>query len=162
MLGMDTTRESSSPLARVLEGRRVQALFQPVVRLSTGSFVGYEALCRVVDPFDRSMDEWLDLVTVHDVRDDFELACLAAIGECGAPPSDALLFVNMSASLLAHPLARAMRDVLPSRLVVELTEREVVEDYDTLRARIAEWQASGVRLAIDDTGSGWSTLRHVV
>ncbi len=149
-------------LEEFLDGGRLRTLFQPIVRLSAGTVFAYEALTRVESTETRPTEEWLDLASINGVRDEFELACIEAIAACGPPPDDALLFVNMSASLLAHPAARELRDRLPSRLVVELTEREAVEDYEVLRERIAVWQGTGVHLAIDDTGSGWSTLRHVV
>ncbi len=156
------SRAANASLDAFLDGGRLFTVFQPIVRLSAGTVFGYEALTRVQAAEPRSTEEWLDLASVNGLRDEFELACIETIAACGPPPDDALLFVNMSASLLAHPLARNLRDHLPSRLVVELTEREAVEDYEVLRERIADWQGTGVRLAIDDTGSGWSTLRHVV
>ena len=46
--------------------------------------------------------------------------------------------------------------------MVELTEQEAVEDYDGLRHDLAPWLARGVRIAIDDAGAGYSSLRHVI
>lgn len=53
-------------------------------------------------------------------------------------------------------LSRADRDI-----VLELTEHAPVPDYDALRARIDRLHAS-VRIAIDDAGAGFASLRHVV
>jgi EAL domain-containing protein (putative c-di-GMP-specific phosphodiesterase class I) len=55
-----------------------------------------------------------------------------------------------------------LRTEFPDRLVVELTEQEAVEDYEGLRNCLAGYLQRGVRLAIDDAGAGYSSLRHVV
>ena len=70
--------------------------------------------------------------------------------------------MNLSPSLLADPLALALLDDLPERLVIELTEQEAVSDYARLRHDLEPWLSRGVRVAIDDTGAGYSSLRHVI
>lgn len=49
----------------------------------------------------------------------------------------------------------------PDRLVVELTEHEQVPDYPQLLAVLTGLRASGLRLAVDDTGAGFASLQHV-
>jgi diguanylate cyclase (GGDEF)-like protein len=155
------TGEFDASVARLIEQATVRAEFQPIVRIADGEIVGYEGLARIGPP-ELPPDAWLDLADTVGLRPTLELACLAAIADCGPPPGATLLFVNVSAGLLAHPSTQDLRQCLPGRLVVELTERDRVQDYERLRTEVQSWQSSGVRLAIDDTGSGWSTLRHVV
>ena len=58
----------------------------------------------------------------------------------------------------AEPLAR-----LPvERVLLELSEHAPVEDYDALAAALAGPRSRGLRLAIDDVGAGFSSLRHIV
>ena len=140
----------------------VEAHVQPVVRPADRLIVGYEALARMpLDPV-RSPDWWLAKAEEVGLRANLEVACLAAATDLGSPPDDRLLFVNLSPSLLAEPAALALLDRLPERVVVELTEQEAVEDYDGLRHDLAPWLARGVRIAIDDAGAGYSSLRHVI
>jgi EAL domain-containing protein (putative c-di-GMP-specific phosphodiesterase class I)/putative methionine-R-sulfoxide reductase with GAF domain len=140
----------------------VEAYVQPVVRPADQLIVGYEALARMpLDPV-RSPDWWLGKSEEVGLRAALEIACLAAATDLGAPPEDRLLFVNLSPSLLAEPAALALLERLPERVVVELTEQEAVEDYDGLRRDLAPWLARGVRIAIDDAGAGYSSLRHVI
>ena len=47
-------------------------------------------------------------------------------------------------------------------MLLELSEHDQVEDYDALAAVLAPLRASGMRLAIDDVGAGFSSLRHIV
>ena len=46
--------------------------------------------------------------------------------------------------------------------MLELSEHDQVEDYEELRAVLAPLRAAGMRLAIDDVGAGFSSLRHIV
>ena len=47
-------------------------------------------------------------------------------------------------------------------MLLELSEHDQVEDYDALTATLAPLRAGGLRLAIDDVGAGFSSLRHIV
>ncbi|QXC59633.1 EAL domain-containing protein [Aquihabitans sp. G128] len=137
-------------------------MFQPIVRMADGEVVGYEALCRSVEPEPVAPSDWFVLASRLDRRVELERACLLAVAEHGAPPRDALLFVNVSPALLAHPDSVQLRDRLPRRLVLELTEREEIDDVVALRQSCAPWLRSGARLAIDDAGAGYSSLKQVV
>jgi EAL domain-containing protein (putative c-di-GMP-specific phosphodiesterase class I)/putative methionine-R-sulfoxide reductase with GAF domain len=140
----------------------VQSVVQPVVRPADQLIVGYEALARMpLEPV-RPPDWWLAKAEEVGLRSKLEIACLAAATTLGPVPEDRLLFVNLSPSLLADPAALRLLDDLPERLVIELTEQEAVEDYRLLRNDLVPWLARGVRIAIDDTGAGYSSLRHVI
>jgi diguanylate cyclase (GGDEF)-like protein len=73
-----------------------------------------------------------------------------------------MLFVNTSPVTLVDRRLEALRPTLPERLVIELTEQDAVTDYELLRTRLQSWSNDGVRLAIDDTGAGYSSLAHVL
>jgi EAL domain-containing protein (putative c-di-GMP-specific phosphodiesterase class I) len=53
----------------------------------------------------------------------------------------------------------APHGIPPSRLVLELTEREAVEDMARLRSNVERCQAEGIRVAADDVGAGSAGLR---
>jgi EAL domain-containing protein (putative c-di-GMP-specific phosphodiesterase class I)/putative methionine-R-sulfoxide reductase with GAF domain len=147
---------------RLCEPGAITAVVQPVVRPADMVVVGYEALARMPVEPQRPPDWWLDVATELDLRHRLERACLVAAARLGPPPEGRVLFVNASPSTIADPEIVALRDALPDRLVIELTEQEAVGDYDLLRAELARWLGSGVRLAVDDAGAGYSSLRHVV
>jgi EAL domain-containing protein (putative c-di-GMP-specific phosphodiesterase class I) len=48
------------------------------------------------------------------------------------------------------------------RIVLELTERHQVIDYETLAAALAPLRSSGLRIAVDDAGAGFASMRHVL
>ncbi len=140
----------------------VEAFVQPIVRTADQLVVGYEALARMATHPARPPDWWLARAMDVGLRSQLEIACLRAAATIGPTPDGQLLFVNLSPSLLADPTALALLDDLPDRLVIELTEQEAVDDYGGLRRDLAPWLSRGVRIAIDDTGAGYSSLRHVI
>jgi len=142
--------------------RAVTTVVQPVVRLDDGVVIGYEALARVSSRSPHPPDWWLARAEEAGVRTQVELAFLESAARLGPPPGDALLFVNASPAALADPAVVAVRSRLPERLVVEITEQAAVEDYGVLKEQLEPWIGTRARVAIDDTGAGYSSLRHVV
>jgi EAL domain-containing protein (putative c-di-GMP-specific phosphodiesterase class I)/putative methionine-R-sulfoxide reductase with GAF domain len=140
----------------------VHAVAQPVVRTADGVIVGYEALARIPVAPIRPPNWWLETAAGIGLRAELEVACLRAAAELGPPPDSSTLFVNLSPSMLTDPAALQLLDALPSRLVIELTEQEAVGDYDELQRSLHPWLSRGVRVAVDDTGAGYSSLRHVI
>ena len=123
----------SAPVS-LLADDAVRAVYQPIVRLLDGAVVGYEALARMRHRPYRPPDEWLALAEDAGFADALELMCLRAAAAAGAPPNDSLLFVNVSPTWLADPANLAAREWLPDRLVLELSERDAVEEYAALCA----------------------------
>jgi EAL domain-containing protein (putative c-di-GMP-specific phosphodiesterase class I) len=71
--------------------------------------------------------------------------------------------MNVSPATVLTPGCTELLRRLPlDRVVLELTEHDAVEDYDRLSAALAPFRAAGLRLAIDDVGAGFSSLRHIV
>jgi diguanylate cyclase (GGDEF)-like protein len=82
--------------------------------------------------------------------------------ELGNAPKNALLFLNISPKTLAEPDLSDLREVLPKRVGIEITEQEAVADYEQVQRDLMPWLSGNIRLAIDDAGAGHSSLRHVV
>ncbi|MGD0879957.1 MAG: EAL domain-containing protein [Acidimicrobiales bacterium] len=151
-----------SAIEHLCEPGGITAVVQPIVRPADMVVVGYEALARMSASPQHPPDWWLELASEFGLRRRLEMACLAAAVQLGPPPEGRMLFVNASPSTVADPLFLDLRTEFPDRLVIELTEQEAVEDYDVLRNCLAGYLQRGARLAIDDAGAGYSSLRHVV
>lgn len=157
-------RPGAGDVVDLLGRRAVHAVFQPVVAMD-GAIVGYEALARMdggPDGPDAPPDVWLAAADEAGLRSELEVLCIHAALDHGLPPGGALLFVNLSPSALAVPAALHAADGLHHRLVLELSESEIISDYEATRDHLLAWTALGTRVAIDDTGSGYASLRHVV
>jgi EAL domain-containing protein (putative c-di-GMP-specific phosphodiesterase class I) len=95
---------------------------------------------------------------------DLELAAArAAVRGFARMPRSAYLSINLSPVTAISPrLGSALRGAPTDRIVVEITEHARVDDYDALAAGLAGLRADGGRLAIDDAGAGFASLRHIL
>jgi EAL domain-containing protein (putative c-di-GMP-specific phosphodiesterase class I) len=165
----ETSLGRSAQIAKVVTERLVQPVYQPIVDLQTGRVLGFEGLSRP-DPESGFPDPGTMFVAAATVGRtvELDLACLHAViaGARNMPP-DQLLAVNISPRTIEAPhfssdalLAILADYAMPAnRVVVELTEREKIEDMNRLQAALAALQRAGVRVAADDVGAGNSGLR---
>ncbi|GGJ83505.1 hypothetical protein GCM10010123_11440 [Pilimelia anulata] len=135
---------------------------QPIVALADGGRVGAEALSRFPAAWQRTPD--VCFAEAHSVGRGVELELIAlerAAAQLAVVPG--YVSMNLSPAVLTDPAAAAVLGRMPlDRVVLELSEHVPVEDYDTLTKVLAPLRAGGLRLAIDDVGAGFSSLRHIV
>jgi diguanylate cyclase (GGDEF)-like protein len=158
--GLESALAGSFSQALLLPGG-ITSVFQPLVRVTDGLVIGYEALSRATSDPSHPPDQWLADAEAQGLRVEVELACLSAAAIQGPPPDGALLFVNVGHTVLLDPRFDAVRAALPPH-VLELTEHEPVADYDGLLERLQPWLAGGTLLAIDDVGAGYASMAHVL
>jgi EAL domain-containing protein (putative c-di-GMP-specific phosphodiesterase class I) len=73
------------------------------------------------------------------------------------------LSINLSPQMLRVPdLYQLLRNVPPGRVVIEITEHAPVDDYGFLRHALTRLTSLGIRIAVDDAGSGFASLRHIL
>lgn len=143
---------------------RIVPVFQPIIDLTTGAEVGVEGLSR----FPRETGGRPDVVFSEAARvglcEDLELLCATRMLEVlpRLPPS-MYVGINLSPATLASPRLDAMlpREIA-RRVVLEITEVSEVDDYAALTARLSALRARGARLAVDDAGAGFASLRHIL
>lgn len=142
----------------------MSVVFQPIVDLATRAVVGLEALSRFAGEPLRSPDLWFEEATSVGLGPDLEMkAVRRAVSQLSRIPEDAFLAVNVSPELvLSHKLDELADDTICPRLVLELTEHIAVDDYGPVHDRMAALRERGARVAVDDTGAGFSSLRHIL
>lgn len=154
--------EIEGRLDPVVAGGGPVVLLQPVVDLATGTRVGAEALSRFPAAWGRTPD--VVFAEAHSVGMGHALELQAL--ERAAEHLDRVggyVAMNVSpATVLTPGCGELLRRLPLHRVVLELTEHDAVEDYDRLAAALAPFRAAGLRLAIDDVGAGFSSLRHIV
>jgi diguanylate cyclase (GGDEF)-like protein len=161
--------ELSGLVARVAATGAIRAVFQPIYDLVTGAPRGYEGLVR---PLPNS--GFNDPGTMFAAAEatgrtaELDIACLNAVMEAASrlrlPGS---LTVNLSPRTLEmdefsiHAFLRMIvrHGLDPRRIVLELTEREAVENIDRLRSAVEACRVAGIRVAADDVGAGNAGLR---
>jgi diguanylate cyclase (GGDEF)-like protein len=161
--------ELSDAVGTVLALRALRPVYQPIFSMETGEVVGYEGLVRPTE--EAPFAEAGSLFAAAEAADrtvELDLACLEVVAAgIDLPTQDTYVSVNLSPRTLEstdfHPgeLKAIFRrhGIPPDRLVLELTERERVEDLDQLRKNVAACRRAGMRLAADDVGAGNAGLR---
>ena len=160
--GTRRVRQHRDTLRRILAERTFQPLFQPIVDLDDGHVVGYEALTRFSDG--EAITQRLIDADEARMRPQFELALLdAALMRTATLDPATWVSVNLSPSVLmwhTSQVAELLNGDGPP-VVVELTENERIDDYAAVRAALSRL-GPRVKLSVDDAGSGYASLRHVV
>jgi EAL domain-containing protein (putative c-di-GMP-specific phosphodiesterase class I) len=137
-------------------------VLQPIVALTDGLRVGAEALSRFPPEWVKPPDVVFAEAEMIDLSVELELlAARSAIAYL--PDISGYLSINFSPETLLDERCLAfLEDVPADRIVIELSEHDSVQDYDLLAAALSPLRAKGMRLAIDDVGVGFSSLRHIV
>ena len=165
---------SPNTVSQIDSGQRIQAVlddpqavsmvFQPIVDLVTNEAIAVEALARFdITPY-RSPDVWFTEAHQNGVGVELELLALTmAVAQLPMLPDDVALTVNVGPQAIMCPeLHDVVLDAPARRVILELTEHTVIEDYLGLIAALRMLRRAGARIAIDDTGSGYSSLAHIL
>ena len=163
-------QELAAAVARVATDRLLTAVYQPIHCLRTGRVLGYEGLVRPLPSAGFASASALFVAaesTDHTVELDLASLDTVLAGARSIVNEQVYLSVNLSPRSLESDefspqelLALARRQGIdPARIVLELTEREAVEDLDRLRSALAMLKRHGVRIAADDVGAGNAGLR---
>ena len=154
-------RRLRSDIETIIEKRTFTPVFQPIVDVRLGVTVGHEALTR----FDDGVAPDVRFAGAAQVGLGLELEAVtlrAAFAASATLSSSRWLHVNVSPELvLARTELRQILSTSRSRVVLEVTEHAAVGDYLEFRAAIDSLECP-VRLAVDDAGAGFASLRHIL
>jgi diguanylate cyclase (GGDEF)-like protein len=157
-------------IVSALQDRRVELAFQPIVHAANGAVAFHEALLRMRLPDGSTVTpgallpvaEKAGLVSLLDQR-----VMGLALTRLAAEP-DLSVSVNCSMNTLLDPewpdrLAQSLADrpQLASRLIVEITETAMIEDFASTRHLIGACKRLGVKVAMDDFGAGHTSFRNL-
>jgi diguanylate cyclase (GGDEF)-like protein len=157
-------------VASALAAHAFDVYYQPIVRADGGAIAGVEALLRWNHP-ERgaiSPSEFVPVAEEAGLMDRLgEFALRRAVADA-AHWSDVYVSVNVSPVQVRD---RAFVDLVsavlreselePSRLMLEMTEGVLIDNPEQTAERLLELRALGVRLALDDFGSGYSSLSYL-
>lgn len=154
------TARAAAEVHELIEHAAFDIAFQPIVELATGQVGGYEALARFHDGC--PPDEHVQRAHEAGLGTELELACLrAALRDAAYLDLGAWLNVNVSPQVVLSGALEALLPLSDRVVVLEVTEHEAITDYAAFRAAVARLDG-GVRIAIDDAGAGFASLRHIV
>jgi EAL domain-containing protein (putative c-di-GMP-specific phosphodiesterase class I) len=153
-----------------LDRGEFQLYYQPKVHAANRTLIGAEALIRwhhkemgVVPP-----DRFIELAEQHDIIQPMTWwAIKSAVNRLARWPDQLSIAVNICPSLLLQDdILSVVEDALelfsvdPARLNLEVTERIMIDNQDLMLAQLARLQDVGVKISIDDFGTGFSSLAY--
>jgi diguanylate cyclase (GGDEF)-like protein len=141
----------------------IKPVYQPLVELSTGRLIGFEALSRFNAEEQRTPDAWFNQAARCGRGLALEMAAIkAALGSAQNRPPGTYLSLNFSPSALGSPKLMAILPRNMSDIVVEVTEHELASEDGALEDGLAKMRARGARIAVDDAGAGYAGLNQVM
>ena len=157
----ETTGVATTRLQGVIARHEFDVHLQPIARLDTGEQIAVEALTRFRDGIrpDLQFAEATSLGLSAALQ---RATLVAALRAAASLPSHVALSVNLSADVLQlePTLPRLLADA-GRQVIVEITEHERIDDYEAVRAALGRL-GPHVKLAIDDAGSGYASMRHIL
>ena len=164
-------------LRRAIERNEFELHYQPIISLATGKLAGFEALVRWRHP-QRGLVSPEHFIGVAEETGlivplgawVLHRACTQMSEWHRVHPSSAALtmHVNLSARQFVHPdLATEIAGILQatglpaSSLNLEITESAVIENPDSVIEVLETLKALGLRISIDDFGTGHSSLSYL-
>lgn len=163
--------QSRCDLQEVLLADKLSTVFQPVFDLRKGTVLGYEALTR--GPAGSVYQMPLRLFEMAEQADlvfELDRKCRRkALNSAATLPRTAKLFVNVYPSAMYDPefqgaaLVRLVQaqGLSPDRVVLEITEKSAIENYEVFSEALGELTRHGFSIAVDDVGAGYSGLEKI-
>lgn len=165
--------EKRQQFSKLFHKKNINIIYQPIVDLAKGEVMGYEALSRgPVDSFFHNpvnlfgyAEKTNQLYALERVVREKALAQLAEYLKA----SNHKIFINISPGVVNDPSFRPdeIKSVLndmgaaPDQVVFEVTERTSIEDFHTFHHSLEYYRRYGFLVAVDDAGSGYSSLQAI-
>jgi EAL domain-containing protein (putative c-di-GMP-specific phosphodiesterase class I) len=159
-----TGGERGRLVREVLDRGALVTLLQPVVDMATGAVVSQEALTRFPEARpDGPAAVFADAAAVGLGPELELLAARRALEAARRLPPEMPVAVNLSAAALLRPaVVDLLLDHRDAGIAVELTEHERIDDYTAVLATTEALRRAGIRLAVDDAGAGYASMRHIL
>ena len=167
-------KELADEFKTILAKKLIFTKFQPIVCLTTGDIVGYEALSRGPEASIFENPAYLfEIAEMLVLVEDLDMICREkAILNASKLPLDTKstkLFINIDAASLAyqkHDKGKTLYLIEKyglkiDNVVLEITERAFIKDSMAFFDALAHYQSQGFSIAIDDLGSGNAGLRLI-
>ena len=148
-----------------IEGGLLSTVLQPICDLGTRVPVGFEALSRFHSEPVRAPDVWFREAEEVGLLLELDLVAVkAALATLPALAESSYLTINVTPSTVIAPefLDAVLGAPGADRVVIEITEHAPIDRYETVGRALGRLRADGVRIAIDDAGAGFASLRHIL
>jgi diguanylate cyclase (GGDEF)-like protein len=145
--------------------------FQPIVNVATARLVGFEALARWHNPElgDVAPDLFISVAERTELIGTITQVLLRkALAAAASWPDDLSLSFNLSmrdlisqVTILQTVSMIESSGIDPRRIIIEVTETALMQDYERVQESLRILRSMGLKVALDDFGSGQSSLSYV-
>jgi len=158
-------------LQEILVREKIVMAYQPILNMEDRTVIAYEALTRIdnVGTIDSPSDLFA-AASEHHLLIELDRLCRAhALLSSSRIPNQARLFINTLPATIRDPefRGRSLIELLdrakvsPNRIVFEITEKLVIENYGLFQDAMSYFTDLGMSLAVDDVGAGYSGLEAI-
>ncbi len=152
----------------VLKTEDFYAVYQPIFELIGKKEIAYEMLSRIhSDSFNNIVDLFL-LARQHNLITWVDFQCFkTCLRTATKLPSDSIIHINLLPSTLLALHADRLKEEAEKffknhKLCIELSEQQIVSEPSHLLSEVNQFKKSGIQIAIDDVGFGYSSLESLV
>jgi EAL domain-containing protein (putative c-di-GMP-specific phosphodiesterase class I) len=163
--------ENLHKLRELIINENVITLYQPIIDLREEKPIGYEALARGnTGIIFRSPDELFGAAIKHRLLVELDRVCRKkALLFSHRLPAGSKVFINTFPATIRDPEFQGrhlvellkLANITPDRIVIEITEKLVIDNLKLFQETMAYFTDMGMSLAIDDVGSGYSGLETI-
>lgn len=167
-----------SQLQKIMSDQMLTTYFQPILDLQEGGCLGYEILNRPPQSrFFPNTEAFYEFIGHTDQLNTFERFCreisidrFSAASREIQNSRNKVVFLNVHPQVLADTSYRSEETVKlleryglsPEQIVFELTEKQAIQDYVEFEQVLSSYRSQGFRIAIDDAGTGYNSLKAIV
>lgn len=158
-------------LDKIIEGKKIYPVYQPIVSLTTGEIMGYEALSRIsLEPCDFNVEEMFSYAEKFSRIWDLEYICRKiALKEIRGKLGNLKLFLNVSPNIIHDERFKAgmtksyleRYNISPDQIIFEVGERTDIKEISVFQKTILHYEKQHYQIAIDDFGKGYAGFNRV-
>jgi len=158
-----------SMIKKAIQNRKVVSYFQAIVDNKTKEIIKYESLVRIIDENDNVIPPAIFLETSKKSKYYTQITSIVLDNAFEAlQKTDKEISINLSTLDIEEPIIVEkffklfQESKYASRMTIELLEDEEAKDFEVIKVFIAKAKKLGVKIAIDDFGSGYSNFERLL
>lgn len=158
-------------LKEIIKDELIKIVFQPVISLTNGEVLGYEALSRITTKtIFKSIEDLFETAIAHDLIWDLErlsrTKALEAAKEFMVPPYNQKLFLNVHPKVMYdEKFNQEFSDffleeyqISPHNIAFDITEKYIIEGQDGFQTSISQYKSQSYLFALDNSGVDYSGM----
>ena len=161
---VEAREEKFARVTGVIDAGQFSMVYQPIWDMRNRQAIGFECLTRFSAEPVRPPNEWFNEAAEVGLGKTLELAAIRkGLGALSLLPAPLHLAINASVeTVLSREFPFLLEELPLERIVLEITEHAEVDDYERLLNVLQHLRQRGMKLAVDDAGAGYSSLRHIL